>query len=331
MLVFPSALSCLCSLLELDLKGNNFESLSLKHFTSLTRLDISYCQRLKYLQEFPLPSRLEFVDASHCISLETLPDTTVVSTGEMDIHRQFQYYNCLKLDVKAIQTDAQTRIQLMANNVPETTSTSRREIWENICYFEISHDKTTWEDWEHPKLDHVFVKYSGLREVDSSLSSKYSLCQKVRFQFSLRNDCCKVKKCGVHLVYSEYKDESTESVDHDIAEEDQEEHSQKRIKQRNIVHEISLPTATPNQNQSAFDLFPSPRGGSHPSVEGKEKGISGDGDWKMVWVSGRKKEIGEDGDWKMVWVSGSKGLGYGEDGDWKKMMKNDEKNWVWIK
>ncbi|KAK2644009.1 hypothetical protein Ddye_019204 [Dipteronia dyeriana] len=89
MLVFPSALSGLCSLDELDLKGNNFESLSLKHFTSLTRLDISYCMRLKYLQE-PLPSHLRFVDKSYCISLETLPDTTIVSTGERDISRHFQ-------------------------------------------------------------------------------------------------------------------------------------------------------------------------------------------------------------------------------------------------
>ncbi|KAK1575751.1 hypothetical protein Q3G72_007996 [Acer saccharum] len=229
MLVFPSALSCLSSLTWLCLKGNNFESLSLKHFTRLTTLDISYCERLKYLQEFPLPSRLEFVDASHCISLETLPDTTVVSTGKL----YFQYYNCLKLDVKAcinIHTDVQTRIQLMANNAQETRRFlsswscfpgSEIPEWENICDLEISHDENTLE--EHPKSDHVFVTYSESGEVDSSM---YSLCQKVRFQFSPRNDCCKVKKCGVHLVYSESKDVSTESGDHDIAKEDQEEDSQ---------------------------------------------------------------------------------------------------------
>ncbi|KAI9177649.1 hypothetical protein LWI28_017755 [Acer negundo] len=83
---------------------------------------------------------------------------------------------------------------------------------------------------------------------------------------------------------------------------------------------ISLLAATPNQNQSLFDLFPSPRGGGHPSIEGKEKGIGRDGDWKMVWVTGEKKEIEEDGDWKMVWVSDGK-KEIGEDDDWKKMMK----------
>ncbi|KAK2644008.1 hypothetical protein Ddye_019203 [Dipteronia dyeriana] len=88
MLVFPSALSCLSSLTWLCLRGNHFESLSLKHFTSLTRLDIRYCTRLKYLQE-PSPSRLRLVDTSYCISLETLPDTTVVSTRERDISQHF--------------------------------------------------------------------------------------------------------------------------------------------------------------------------------------------------------------------------------------------------
>ncbi|KAK3187958.1 hypothetical protein Dsin_027519 [Dipteronia sinensis] len=265
MLVFPSALSCLSSLDVLRLRGNNFDSLSLKHFTSLRHLDISCCERLKYLQEFPLPSRLESVNASHCISLETLPDITVVSTGEEDINQDFMYYNCLKLDVKAIQTDVQKRIQLMANK--ETTSKIRRKLWghwpkfsfcfsgseipewvsyqndqgssltidlpphwynnnffrlvlcfvascdssdenysevdckcnfmdsdlENICDMKFSHGRRTWE---HLKSDHVFVKYYESGEDDSGLSSRYSLCQKVRFQFSHTKECCKVKSLG---------------------------------------------------------------------------------------------------------------------------------------
>ncbi|KAI9194457.1 hypothetical protein LWI28_006203 [Acer negundo] len=235
----------------------------------------------------------------------------------MDISQYFQYYNCLKLDVEDIQTDAQTRIQLMANNVPETTATSRREIpvwiyWQkdfilqsywrkvnfcfpgseipewvsnqnegssltidlpphwynnnftglvlcivascdssnggyssvdctcnfidsdsdckkNICSLRISHDKTTLE---HPKSDHVFVKYS---KSGSSLSSMYSLCQKVRFQFSPTNDCCKVKKCGVHPVNSEYKEESG---DRHRKRGSRKGYGKIRIKKQNIVYEV---------------------------------------------------------------------------------------------
>ncbi|TXG72625.1 hypothetical protein EZV62_001204 [Acer yangbiense] len=269
-------------IVDLDLSGTAIEEIPsfVERFTNLEELTLDHCRSLKRVSSGIF--KLKLRDASHCISLETLPDTTVVSTGKLDISQYFQYYNCLKLDV-----NAQTRIQLMANNVPETTSTSRRKnliYWEkvnfcfprseipdwvsyqnegssltidlpphwynnnffglvlcivascnssdggyssvdctcnfidcdsqeNICNLEITHDKTTLE---HPKLDHVFVKYSESGEVDSSM---YSLCQKVRFQFSPTNDCCKVKKCGVHLVYLEYKDESTES-------EDQEEDSQ---------------------------------------------------------------------------------------------------------
>ncbi|TXG72621.1 hypothetical protein EZV62_001200 [Acer yangbiense] len=280
---------------NLCLSGTAIEEIPsfVERFINLQYLTLDHCRSLKRVSSgilrFPLPSRLEFVDASHCISLETLPDTTVVSTGKL----YFQYYNCLKLDVKAcinIHTDVQTRIQLMAINAQETRKflsswscfpgseipewvsyqnegssltidlpphwynnnffglvlcivascdssdggystvdctcnfiDSDCDCQENICDLEISHYKTTWE---HPKTDHVFVTYSESGEVDSGLSSMYSLCQKVRFQFSPINDCCKVKKCGVHLVYSESKDDSTESGDHDIAKEDQEEDSQ---------------------------------------------------------------------------------------------------------
>ncbi|KAK1586962.1 hypothetical protein Q3G72_008010 [Acer saccharum] len=40
-----------------------------------------------------------------------------------------------------------------------------------------------------------------------STLSKYSFCKKARFHFSPSKDGCKVKKCGVHLVYSELEDE----------------------------------------------------------------------------------------------------------------------------
>ncbi|TXG60462.1 hypothetical protein EZV62_015035 [Acer yangbiense] len=329
MLVLPTALSCLSSLDCLSLKGNKFESLSLKLFTSLRRLDISYCERLQYLQEFPLPSHLEYLDASHCTSLETLPDTDVVSTKICSSDQCFKYYNCWKLDEKAcinIQTDAQTRIQLMANNaqngrvgvkfyfpgseIPgwisyhsegssltidlpqhwysnklfgfvlcivasnESSTNQGSSIVDCKCSF-IDSDNCEWQEntyllisnsehpkWyqkstymlksngQYPKLDrestYLFLQsYSTL--------SKYSFCKKARFHFSPSKDGCKVKRCGVHLVYSELEDElckkarfyfspskdgckvkkcgvyseledeSTESTRGDIAKEDREE------------------------------------------------------------------------------------------------------------
>ncbi|KAK4840788.1 hypothetical protein QYF36_026145 [Acer negundo] len=52
---------------------------------------------------------------------------------------------------------------------------------------------------------------------------KYSFCKKARFHFSPSKDGCKVKKCGVHLVYSELEDESTKSTRGGIAKEDRED------------------------------------------------------------------------------------------------------------
>ncbi|KAK1591496.1 hypothetical protein Q3G72_008660 [Acer saccharum] len=264
--VLSSSSSGLCSL------RNNFESLSLKHFTSLTTLDISYCERLKYLQEFPLPSRLEFVDTSYCISLETLPDTTVVSTGEWDISQHFQTDEILAVAPEARNCwrfYRKDQIRFFGSEILEwvryqnegsSLTIDLPPHWyinnffgivlcivascdscdggyssvDYTCNF-IDSDFDCQEyisnfEIPHPKWDLVSFKYSKLGEDDSSLSSMYSLYQKVRFQFSPRNDCCKVKKCGVHLVLGIQRRKHRE--------EDQEEDSQKRIKQWNIVHEV---------------------------------------------------------------------------------------------
>ncbi|KAL5823780.1 hypothetical protein ACOSQ3_021760 [Xanthoceras sorbifolium] len=65
---------------HLNLNGNNFESLSLKPFSSLKGLNTSHCKRLQSLQEFPLPSRLQYLQAHECISLETLSTLNVIIT-----------------------------------------------------------------------------------------------------------------------------------------------------------------------------------------------------------------------------------------------------------
>ncbi|KAL5818223.1 hypothetical protein ACOSQ3_022120 [Xanthoceras sorbifolium] len=127
LLVLPSSLSCLSSLMSLDLSGNDFEILSLKPFSSLVSLKINYCKRLQWLQDFPLPSRLANFQAHHCISLETLPSSNVVFTGNWGCYHHFNYSNCFKLDENArmsILADAQLRIQFMANNNGRKSTTS---------------------------------------------------------------------------------------------------------------------------------------------------------------------------------------------------------------
>ncbi|KAK3220236.1 hypothetical protein Dsin_014206 [Dipteronia sinensis] len=121
----PSAVSCLPYLKSLNVSGNNFESLSLAPFSCLVELNISHCKRLQSLQEFPLPSNLLDLQAHHCISLETLPTSNVVFTGNWITQQRSIYYNCLKLDANVlvnIMADAQLRIQVMATKARETAS-----------------------------------------------------------------------------------------------------------------------------------------------------------------------------------------------------------------
>ncbi|KAK4849501.1 hypothetical protein QYF36_025482 [Acer negundo] len=203
----PSALSCLSFLASLDVSGNNFESLSLEPFSCLEHLNISHCKRLQTVQEFPLPSCLLDLQADHCISLETLPTSDVVFTGNWNSQHSFIYYNCLKLDANArvnIMANAQLRIQVMATKARGTAST---------------------EDYlEGTKLDgrlgfqesdHVFLLYAhGLstvfqRDDGEHNLSIYSSSQEALFEFSaVDKDLqpipnCKIKKCGVHLLYLE--------------------------------------------------------------------------------------------------------------------------------
>ncbi|KAL5845580.1 hypothetical protein ACOSQ3_009104 [Xanthoceras sorbifolium] len=115
-----------CNLSKLpNLSGNNFESLNLKPLCSLKGLNISHCERLQSLQEFPLPSRLQELKAHQCISLETLPNSNVVFTGNWNSQQSFMYSNYLKLDANArtnIMADARLRIQVMATKARGTES-----------------------------------------------------------------------------------------------------------------------------------------------------------------------------------------------------------------
>ncbi|KAK1553853.1 hypothetical protein Q3G72_004516 [Acer saccharum] len=281
LLVLPSALRYLSSLTSLDLSRNNFEILSLKSFSSLTSLEINYCERLQSLQDFPLPSRLENFQAHNCISLETLPTANVVFTGNWNSQQKFKFFNCFNLDDNArinIVEDARLRSQLMANNTQGTASTENypgtrlsshsvcfpgNEIPEWITTFEgnsydslffvqwickfIDHDDEShgilchvdYETVGQPNSDHVllatphcdlFDVYEGGDDIygDSNTSSleKFSSCKKALFRFSVVDTelytlpNCKVKKCGVGLLYAE-DIESIQRYDHDNSGDDQ--------------------------------------------------------------------------------------------------------------
>ncbi|KAK4840022.1 hypothetical protein QYF36_026704 [Acer negundo] len=183
------------------------------------KLNIRHCKRRQSLQEFPLLSHLLDLQAHHCISLETLPTSNVVFTENWITQQRSIYYNCLKLDANArvnIMADAQIRIQVMATKARGTASLEDYlkddEVHEIVCDLDGMKIDGRLEFLES---DHVFLLYAhGLSSVfqrddgEHNLSI-YSSCPEAIFEFSpvdeglkpIRN--CKIKKCGVHLLYLE--------------------------------------------------------------------------------------------------------------------------------
>ena len=98
--------------------------------------------------------------------------------------------------------------------------------WVN-CECKIKDPDCDWQDLtfnfpktltNHPKSDHVFIKLimphtvfvdrksdgERFRMTDPRFNTENSSSwQKARFRFSTSQGCCKVKKCGINLVYSE--------------------------------------------------------------------------------------------------------------------------------
>ncbi|TXG50363.1 hypothetical protein EZV62_022887 [Acer yangbiense] len=200
--VLPTALSRLSSLDSLYLRGNEFESLSLELFTSLRKLDISNCKRLRYLQDFPLPSRLEVFVAGNCTSLET--------GSSMKIDLPPNWYNdkfvgfamCIVASCKPsnhIVLVSYVKCECKIKD-PDCDGQYITFRFPNIVI-------------EHPKSDHVFIKSIMPSSVRVSSESDYSKVfdmtdpifnpensfswQKARFRFSTSESCCKVKSHDV--------------------------------------------------------------------------------------------------------------------------------------
>lgn len=96
----PSGLHNLPSLSELDLSGNNFETLPQTIFynlSSLSTLELSHCTRLRSLPE--LPPNLHTLLADECTSLESIMSLKSLfgGTGTSPADKKLKFANCLKL------------------------------------------------------------------------------------------------------------------------------------------------------------------------------------------------------------------------------------------
>ncbi|KAJ8900508.1 hypothetical protein K2173_025285 [Erythroxylum novogranatense] len=94
----PENLSFLSSVTSLFLSGNNFERIppTIKQLSNLTEIDISCCQRLISLPEFPLS--LIRLKADNCTSLEQIWTLKWLVLGSEGTEKSYCLWNCLKLD-----------------------------------------------------------------------------------------------------------------------------------------------------------------------------------------------------------------------------------------
>ncbi|KAK4836492.1 hypothetical protein QYF36_023864 [Acer negundo] len=137
--------------------------------------------------------------------------------------QSFAYSNCWKLDEVAranIIADAQLRIQVIATNAQGTASMEDYLEWDgvgasvSICLLG-SEIPECLDSGYTPKsicADHLFVFYNHRMcamvvqgDDEDHRFSTYQSCHKASFEFSLLNEDldCKLKKCGVRLLYSE--------------------------------------------------------------------------------------------------------------------------------
>ncbi|KAI5587317.1 hypothetical protein BDE02_05G024100 [Populus trichocarpa] len=117
----PGSIGSLVSLRDLRLSCNDFERIpaNIKQLPMLIKLDLHGCERLQHLPE--LPSSLQVLIASYCISLRSLASIFIQGEKEYaSASQQFNFSNCLKLDQNActrIMEDAHLRIRRMASSL----------------------------------------------------------------------------------------------------------------------------------------------------------------------------------------------------------------------
>jgi Leucine-rich repeat (LRR) protein len=128
----PGSIGSLVSLRDLRLSCNDFERIpaNIKQLPMLIKLDLHGCERLQHLPE--LPSSLQVLIASYCISLRSL--ASIFIQGEKEnaaASQQFNFSNCLKLDQNActrIMEDAHLRIRRMASSLFNRVNSSSLDL-----------------------------------------------------------------------------------------------------------------------------------------------------------------------------------------------------------
>ncbi|KAJ1401042.1 Leucine-rich repeat [Sesbania bispinosa] len=88
---------------------------SIKHLSKLRHLDLRHCRELRSLPE--LPSSLQTLDASGCVSLETITFPSTLTEQLKENKKRVAFWNCLKLDqhsLKAIGLNAQINMMKFA-------------------------------------------------------------------------------------------------------------------------------------------------------------------------------------------------------------------------
>ncbi|XP_061364023.1 putative disease resistance protein At4g11170 [Gastrolobium bilobum] len=113
----PSSIALQSKLEKLNLARTYIGNLpaSIKHLTKLRHLAIHHCRELQTIPE--LPPSLEMLDASGCISLETVLFPSTASEQLNENKKRVAFWNCLKLDehsLRAIELNAQVNMMKFA-------------------------------------------------------------------------------------------------------------------------------------------------------------------------------------------------------------------------
>ncbi|TXG73495.1 hypothetical protein EZV62_002074 [Acer yangbiense] len=133
----PDSLGHLSQLRRLYLGSNNFEIIpaNIINLFNLEFLDISYCQRLRFLPRLPSVS----INAVNCILLEVLPFLSVPYTNTQYIRFYVSFANCFKLYQIGLKDIVENVLQKLESLATLWTKQPylkhvKKLPWASICY-----------------------------------------------------------------------------------------------------------------------------------------------------------------------------------------------------
>ncbi|XP_042969546.1 disease resistance-like protein DSC1 [Carya illinoinensis] len=210
----PSDLSGLSSVLSLDLSGNNFSSIAdrIWQLSHLEELSLRNCSMLQSLPT--LPSRLSYVWAHGCTSLEMCFDETSGAAGSIvdysapaehevkrcDIFRKLtkaQFGRALEAEMcKGIGNFFVNYYSLLTPEIPEWFAIQHAESSERILLHLKSDDNSKWSVYS------MFIVYE-VREHENSNSRTSNLkeCQQVCCHFRTDEGCLQILDFPLLQVY----------------------------------------------------------------------------------------------------------------------------------